>query len=391
MQANAIQMPLKDSCIDCVVTDPPYELGFMGKKWDSSGVAFQVETWKEVLRVMKPGAMMFCFGGTRTHHRVMCAIEDAGFEIRDCLMWLYGSGFPKSHDISKAIDKKLGVERKKGDLRTDGRGKWELKMQREEGDTGIGHADGSKQTYQETLATAPEAQAWDGQGTALKPAWEPIILAMKPLDGTFAQNALKWGVAGLNIDAGRIGTNETVGASGRWGFKPSKGWNANNMPSRTQSTYEHNRGRWPANVILDEEAGAMLDKQSGVLKTWGCPRKQHSSRGLYGMGLNIPDGPSFAGDSGGAARFFYCAKASRAERGKGNFHPTVKPLVLIEYLIKLGSKPGHIVLDCFVGSGTTMLACDKLNRTGIGLDLSFTYLSEIAKPRQDRPLQRVLM
>ncbi|HHW90957.1 MAG TPA: site-specific DNA-methyltransferase, partial [Clostridiales bacterium] len=194
---------LDDNSVDSIVTDPPYELGFMGKKWDSTGVAYNVELWKECLRVLKPGGHLLAFGGTRTYHRMTCAIEDAGFEIRDCIQWLYGSGFPKSHDISKAIDKKLGAERK-----VIARKK-KLQSYGYEGNNVYG-GDVDRGGIQEITAPAtPEAQEWEGWGTHLKPANEPIVLARKPIsEKTIADNVLKWGTGGINIDDCRIELQE---------------------------------------------------------------------------------------------------------------------------------------------------------------------------------------
>jgi site-specific DNA-methyltransferase (adenine-specific) len=334
----------------------------MGKDWDHGipGVHF----WIEALRVAKPGAMLLAFGGTRTHHRLMCAIEDAGWEIRDCLMWLYGSGFPKSLDVSKAIDKAAGAERENGAPLVD--------PARNKGRTVA--LDGSWQEHPYcTLPATPAAAEWNGWGTALKPAWEPIILAMKPLDGTFARNATTWGVAGLNVEGGRIGTNgETLSfanGTGRHNTHERDPWQSTN-------------GRWPANVLLDEEAAAMLDEQSADVDA-------------------------------GASRFFYVAKASRAERERGlegaesrlclrysekaqgplpqqtpsiptqqrNYHPTVKPLELMQYLCRLTATPtGGIILDPFMGSGTTGMAAISTARQFIGIELDPDYC-EIARRR----------
>jgi site-specific DNA-methyltransferase (adenine-specific) len=314
----------------------------MGKKWDSTGIAYNVDLWKECLRVLKPGGHMLAFGGTRTYHRMACAIEDAGFEIRDCIQWLYGSGFPKSHNISKAIDKKLGVEREVIGKGTAGK-------------TALGQGSGWNKTYNPheydiTRDETEQAKRWSGWGTALKPANEPIVLARKPLsEKTIAENVMKWGTGGINIDACRIeyqkGENPTVGGrhkktgrrigagSEKFGFKSLENPEINLQ------------GRFPANVILDEEAGRMLDEQQE-----------------------------------GASRFFYCAKASKKERGEGNNHPTVKPVKLMEYLITLITPPNGIVLDPFLGSGTTAIACINTNRNYIGFELDKQYY-DIANAR----------
>ena len=346
---------METNSIDFIVTDPPYGLSFMGKEWDHGipGVDF----WKEAYRICKPGSMMAAFGGTRTFHRLTCAIEDAGWEIRDCCMWLYGSGFPKSHN-------KFGL---------------------------------------------------DGYGTALKPAWEPIILAMKPCDGTFAQNAEKWGLAGINIDESRIPTSDT------WkqqcqdirnnGLLEKKG--------RLERFSESNpQGRWPANLILDEEAGQQLDMFTGILKSGSGDKHSKTQLGGYQGGFKPMTGVrEYEGDHGGASRFFYCAKASSKERNKGlegmplkencfgkeslqgmdhnstakngiqqrlpkqNNHPTVKPISLMKYIIKLLAPPGSpILLDPFAGSGSTLIAAKELGIRAIGIELNEEY-AEIAQKR----------
>jgi len=392
---NDILPTSPESHFTCIITDPPYELGFMGKKWDSSGVAFQVGTWKEALRVVKPGAFLLAFGGTRTHHRLMCAIEDAGWEIRDCMMWLYGSGFPKSLDISKAIDKAAGVER---EVVQEGKAVKRMIPGADQDKTGSWIKDNGREFVPTiTEPATPEAQEWNGYGTALKPAWEPIIVAMKPLNSTFANNALNHGVAGLNVDAGRIETIETLigGAGGLLSnVRDSKSYPKDNR--YTPST----QGRFPANIILThhpecECTGTKKVKGSGTSKTFhegyngksntkflrgvSHPGNQHADKdgtetvenwncrpdcpvgildeqsGELKSGKMMPTITSGKrniyqnagehqtmetyGDRGSAARFFYCAKASRSERGKDNKHPTVKPKALIKYLIELVAPP----------------------------------------------------
>lgn len=368
---------------DGCLTDPPYHLtqasrngsprmpnaespfgrhrngdkGFMGKTWDGGDVAFRPETWAEVLRCLKPGAMLLAFGGTRTHHRLMCAIEDAGFEIRDCCMWLYGSGFPKSMDISKAIDKAAGAERldaiKGGHLGLghragDGPSKNELGTRRT-------HTIDAGRVSRGSAVTA-DAATWSGYGTALKPAWEPIIVAMRPFAGTFAENALTHGVAGLSIDACRIESGpirkNTAGGGGfDGGFHDVQ---------RGTGTIMHDSGRWPANFLLDEESAAALDRQSGLLRNGG-QNASSSARAKAGNLFGVRAGVSeFAGDSGGASRFFYTAKASTSERGDGNTHPTVKPTELASYLAKLilpperDGEPRRLLVP-FSGSGSEII------------------------------------
>ena len=304
---------LSANSIDTCITDPPYELGFMGKSWDKAGIAFDPDTWKQVHRVLKPGAFLLCFGGTRTFHRLTSAIEDAGFQIRDCMMWLYAQGLPKSYN----------------------------------------------------LQTPP----WQGWGTGLKPAWEPIVVAMKPLDGTFEENARRYDVAGLNIDGSRIGIGKGGRRDGeRAAAKRYTKEGVTNFAVTPGPLGGDARGRFPANVILDEEAAQMLDEQSGVLKS-GKPRgMRRATNHVYGpfrQGMPVTG----YGDSGGASRFFYCAKASPSERGEGNDHPTVKPIRLMEYLCRLTRTPsGGTVLDPFLGSGTTAVACLKTGRPCIGIE-----------------------
>ena len=331
---------MADNSVDSIVTDPPYGLEFMGKEWDYD--VPNKEMWKEALRVLKPGGYLLSFAGSRTYHRMVVNIEDAGFEIRDQIMWIYGSGFPKSHNISKAMDK------------------------------------------------TPEAKQWDGWGTALKPAHEPIVVARKPLIGTVVENVLEYGTGGLNLDGCRIGIEG--GTSRIDGSNAGK--ERNKLHGGNFGVQDIGKGRFPANVILDEEAGAMLDEQS---------------------------------DSGGASRFFYCAKPSQKERNAGcdhlpekvyapsnqakaelkrgnkefnawdgkehterhnhnhvgsnrNHHPTVKPVDLMCYLCRLVTPPEEIVLDPFMGSGTTGVAANMEGFNFIGIEMDEEYI-EIARAR----------
>jgi DNA modification methylase len=367
---------LDDNSIDNIVTDPPYELGFMGKKWDNTGIAYNIELWKECLRILKPGGHLLAFGGTRTYHRMACAIEDAGFEIRDCIQWLYGSGFPKSHNISKAIDKKAGAKR---DIIGVGKGagknpkgfKFDDKSQ------SGGHL---KSEYNLTAHSTPEAQQWDGWGTALKPANEPIVLARKPLsEKTVAENVLKWGTGGINIDGCRIGTEEIKTYGKRKGQGVSLEWSKYTSPEGYEG--ETHQGRFPTNVILDEEAGKLLDEQSGKsLSKKSMRGVGYTDSNIYGSGDKDFDTERGYNDSGGASRFFYCAKATKKERGEGNNHPTVKPVSLIKYLVTLVTPPDGVCLDPFMGSGTTAIACINTNRFFIGFELDKDYC-DIANKR----------
>lgn len=357
--------------LDACVTDPPYHLtsivkrfggenaapaqfgrdgafarasaGFMGKQWDGGDIAARPETWARIWRVLKPGAHLVAFGGTRTYHRMACAIEDAGFEIRDCLMWIYGSGFPKSHDVSKGIDKAAGSERK---VLPIGNPVKRIIPGADQNKQGWGKVNG--RTYQPglRLPVTEAAQQWEGWGTALKPACEPIVLARKPLsERTVAANVMRWGTGALNIDGCRIGTSGGTAGSdyaktGLFGM----GGKAN-----IQSI---DAGRWPANVVHDgsEEVVAGFPETGSGTLTPDMDIKLSSDW----SGGSYPDRVKscFHANSGSAARFFYTAKADADDR-IGSKHPTVKPLDLLQWLIRLVTPPGGTVLDPFAGTGTT--------------------------------------
>jgi len=367
---------LDDNSIDSIVTDPPYELGFMNKKWDNTGIAYNVNMWKECLRVLKPGGHLLAFGGSRTYHRMACAIEDAGFEIRDQIMWITGQGFPKSMDISKAIDKQAGAEREVVGKNPNYRAV--------SGKKGFLGESTFRQTEGMINITAPNtetAKQWNGWGTALKPAHEPIVVARKPLsEKTVADNVLKWGTGGINIDGCRVGnggdyTVHNAGSSGSGVLQWNKG---EKQDSSTE--YRQTQGRFPANIILDEEAGQLLDEQSGITKSVvRISEDKDNPANTYSLGRKgvTPRGHN---DSGGASRFFYCAKASKKERGESNNHPTVKPIKLIEYLVTLVTPPKGIIVDPFIGSGTLALACINKGFNYIGFELEKHYC-EIAEKR----------
>lgn len=406
---------LPDCSVDAVVTDPPYELGFMGKTWDASGIAYSVDLWREVLRVLKPGGHLLSFGGTRTYHRMTCAIEDAGFEIRDSLHWMYGTGFPKSLNVSKAIDDAAGVEGGQGPMKRGGE-----RLARLEDGKRDGKGTWGDEVGRNAFTYAPGSDAakqWDGWGTALKPGHEPIVLARKPLDGTVAANVQNWGTGGLNIDGCRIGT-ETRPVTVRTETVVAANAMSGTSTDATSSGETTTQGRWPANVLLDEDAARELDAQSGE-RTSG-KMKAGTKRGTrQGNALGtMPEETAHDthGDSGGASRFFYVAKPSKAERNKGcdalpaktggeatdredgsagvdnpragagrtggakNFHPTVKPIELMRYLCRLVTPPGGIVLDPFLGSGTTGMAAVLEGFEFIGIEKEPEYL-EIAKAR----------
>jgi site-specific DNA-methyltransferase (adenine-specific) len=334
---------LSDASVDAIITDPPYGLGFMGKAWDDLPPG--VEWAEECLRVLKPGGHLLAFGGSRTWHRLAVAVEDAGFEIRDSIAWLYGSGFPKSLDVSKAIDKAAGAAPESPNA-----GKWNPQ-----------HNTGSRSNWGETQrhdweAATPEAERWQGWGTALKPAFEPIVIGRKPLAGTVAANVLAHGTGALNIDASRVASDE-VGTPRGERRADEAAWRFKGGSSGSGAT--SSAGRWPANVVLDESQAAELDEQSGTSTSRvGKPRGAAAGDG-WGM---TATGAEY-NDQGGASRFFptfrYQAKAPKRERPvvDGVAHATVKPLELMRWLVRLVTPPGGVVLEPFAGSGATVEAC----------------------------------
>lgn len=362
--------------VDAIVTDPPYGLSFMGKGWDHAVPG--VEFWQEAYRVLKPGAHMLAFGGTRMFHRMAVAIEDAGFEIRDTLSWLYGSGFPKSHDVGKAIDKAAGADREViGPSRSNG-----LAMKPGKS-TFVGEFLGERPKAPDVTAPATDAaKQWDGWGTALKPAWEPIIVARKPLEGTVAHNVLTHGTGAINVDACRIGTAGGT-AKGTFPKGESLGVYGNGINGACEIV-DLGKGRWPANVVIDEVAAELLDQQSGV----STSKRADRGKGIDGPTFKNPNGVLHGvrghDDTGGASRFFYIAKASRSERNAGldtpSTHPTVKPISLMRWLVRLVTPPGGIVLDPFAGSGSTGCAAALEGVEFIGIEREAEYV-EIAERR----------
>ena len=356
---------LADNSVDSIVTDPPYELGFMGKKWDSSGIAYSVELWTECLRVLKPGGHLLSFGGTRTFHRVAVAIEDAGFEIRDNMAWLYGSGFPKSLDVSKAIDKSAGAEREQI-LATGG-----LHKNKNLNDDNWSKI-GTQALMDSNQPSTPEAQQWEGWGTALKPAHEPIIVARKPLIGTVANNVLTHGTGALNIDGSRIGTDGGT-------FKASKpegttnGIYGNGINGAVEIG-ELNKGRWPANIILDEHTAGLLDEQSEASRFFYVAKasKRDRNEGLEGL-QETAAATMVEREADSAGMNSPRAGAGRTSGAK-NFHPTVKPTALMEYLVKLVTPPNGTVLDPFTGSGSTGKAAILNGFDFIGIEMTVDYL-----------------
>ena len=389
---------LPDECVDAVVTDPPYGLKFMGKHWDCS--VPDAALWMEVLRVMKPGAHLTAFFGTRTYHRGVVAIEDAGFEIRDQLAWVYGQGFPKSLDVSKAIDKAAGALRLK--VRIDGQRVRNPKCVNGGRDGASGATrpwieKAMRVGYHEKDGNDPctAAAAWNGWGTALKPAWEPIVLARKPLIGTVAENVLANGTGAINVDGCRVNTSDKLGGgvvTGSVKFS-NDGWNrpwmndqeavaARSERARNAVAHAEQLGRWPANLVHDgsEEVMACFPDAPGAQFGVGPKYGEKPSVNDYGdYGLRQTMNPR--GDAGSAARFFYCAKADAEDRTAGNNHPTVKPLALMRWLVTLVTPPGGLVLDPFAGSGSTGVAAIQLGFRFLGFDLDEHNCRDIAAPR----------
>lgn len=325
---------MKDNSIDFIVCDPPYGINFMSMQFDKfkDQPAFNSIYWKEALRICKPGSMLAAFGGDRTHHHLMLAIEQAGWTIRTCIYWITGQGFPKSHNFGK----KLGPE-------------------------------------------------WHGYGTALKPSVEIIVLAMKPLDVTFTQNAEKWGVGGINIDFSRVGIEGGTKRSNQSEYPKNEDGTEDRSQhwARTGHNVDTlNKGRWPSNLILDEESAEQLDQMTRITKSpKGIIKGTKSSGGILNRCKGNRISNSGHGDSGGASRFFYCAKVSASERNQGNIHPTLKPISLMKYIIKLLAPPGNpICLDPFAGSGSTLIAAKELGINAIGIEKEKIYC-EIAEKR----------
>jgi site-specific DNA-methyltransferase (adenine-specific) len=429
---------IPDNSIDSVVTDPPYHLttntssskGFMGKEWDGGDIAFRTEVWSECLRVLKPGGHLLAFSHSRTYHRMAVAVEDAGFEIRDQILWLYGSGFPKSHNIGKAIDKIEGNDREV-----------------------VGHNPNHRNTESDVIPLGFQGgrsdgtitkgnSEWEGWGTALKPAHEPIVMARKPLtEKSIAENVLKYGTGGINIDGSRVGTESRKNQQKNFANNVGGVYKETNS---SKDEFVDVNGRFPANIIFDEEAGQLLDEQSGnrksgKMKTSHIRHTDGSPNGIYGkFNPNHPISETY-GDEGGASRFFYCPKTSKKDRNEGldrfedkvkdrgvgrtcsvcnkfilsnsgprcecgenrienygttkNHHPTVKPTDLMRYLINLITPPNGTTLDPFMGSGSTGKAAIRCGVNFIGIEKEQEYM-DIASARiqheQNKPLQTKL-
>jgi len=354
------EMP--DNSVDSIVTDPPYELGFMGKSWDASGIAFNVEVWQEALRVLKPGGHLLAFSGSRTYHRMAVAIEDAGFQIRDQIMWIYGSGFPKSLDISKAIDKVAGAERKVIGEKITGRAlggsNWK------DGDAG------GQEMVSITAPATAEAKQWQGWGTALKPAHEPIVVARKLIEGTVAANVLTYGAGGLNIEASRV-AEKLEGDLNR--FTKTDGGSFNSFSQTTPTVRQE--GRWPANVIHDG-SDEVVEYFGEPARFFYCAKASKKDRndGLDDFdAIRVHDGRK-AGNPGGSN------PRNRTNDVKVNHHPTVKPTDLMRYLCRLITPPNGVVLDPFMGSGSTGRGAILEGFDFIGIEQDADYI-KIAQAR----------
>lgn len=439
---------LPENSVDSIVTDPPYGLvsivkrfkntdlngstkveldskngttpygrtsrGFMGHEWDGSGIEYSEEFWSLCFRVLKPGGHLISFSGTRTYHKVVTAIENCGFEIRDMLSWIYGQGFPKSLNISKQMDAQIlcgnGGTRKLREVEQEFGGEEYTLTGKNNGILGETRIYDRKVLDPQT----EQAKNWEGWGTALKPAVEPIVLARKPIsEKNIALNIIKWGTGGINIDATRIELNGEIVPINK--LESWSGFGQEVRPDYEETV--NTKGRWPSNLLLDEESAELLDQQAPESKTGKTSFKERKRSGFMLSGsennVTVANSPDTYGDAGGVSRFFYCAKPSSKERESGlgesfqiktvhsalntkngagdrldggksperrNFHPTVKPIKLMEYLVKLVTPDGGICLDPFMGSGTTGIACKNLGKDFIGIELNEEYF-RIAEAR----------
>lgn len=416
---EAMSKMLPDS-IDAIVTDAPYGIAFMGSKWDNygqrcgdatvderrriaedyaeahagaprygnsrcdtrnsrrEGLNFQAAMtpiFAEALRVAKPGAFMCCFGSPRTYHRLTCAIEDAGWNVKECVMFVHGMGFAKGLNISKAIDKRLGAER------TEVVGTRHRNVKPFDDSNGW-NDNSTTGDHQYTAAASAEAKEWDGWNSQLKPAYEPIVIAQKPVEKTIIDNVLKYGTGAFNVDACRVPTgNESVSNHSRSAEAAvSKGIYGDSIAQETHQTAGQTLGRYPANLVHDGSPE--------VLALFPNTGKSRGGGGVKRVGTHVYDG-GYKGkeydavgfmDSGSAARFFYCAKPSRRERGEGNSHPTVKSIALMRWLVRLVTRRSGLVLDPFMGSGTTGIAALQEGMRFVGIERDADYM-EIAKRR----------
>jgi len=364
-QGNMLDMleVIETNSIDSIITDPPYELNFMGKGWDNSGIAFQPSTWTKCYEVLKPGGYLLAFGGTRTFHRIACAIEDAGFEIRDTIMWLYGAGFPKSMNIGLAIDKKNGVDNRTGNIKTDGKAT--------DSNSGCYNMNNGKDTMKKEYEERIAQNEWQGWGTALKPSFEPIIVARKPFKGSLVDNVIEYGVGGINIDECRVGNEEMKAqVSG----KTSRAFQSEKTTTAGGKGIDH-IGRFPANTILTYDETPSDER----LRYFYCAKasKKDRDEGLDNQQeQKVNDGRQTPIDN----------PFQRGETPRKNTHPTVKPTELMQYLIRLVTPNGGTILDPFNGSGSTGKAAMYENKERhknykyVGIELTEEYLP-IAKAR----------
>ena len=399
---------LEDNSIDSIVTDPPYGLSFMGKKWDYDVPS--TEIWADCLRVLKPGGHLLSFAGSRTYHRMAVRIEDAGFEIRDQIMWIYGSGFPKSHNIGKSVDKIQGNDRevvgetKRGDVQ-------------KAKEKGVGYlADVANRNnvkqfgYGTETITRGESE-WEGWGTALKPAHEPIVMARKPFKGNVAQNVLEWGTGAINIDDSRVGIEGASKRSHQARYKKKDDGTEDRSEHWARTGHQIiklNEGRFPANVIFDEEAGEVLDNQSeGASRFFYCPKTSKKERNEGLDKFADLSGNVVANASGRQYKLFCqtcekrqgickCETANFGYKNPNttkNNHPTVKPTDLMLYLIRLVTPKGAVTLDPFMGSGSSGKAAIRGGFKFIGIEREAEYL-EIAKARiaheEEKPKQTTI-
>ena len=405
--AREVMRGMPDASVDSVVTDPPYALvsivkrfgkpgsapaqegtdgryarasaGFMGQQWDTGETAFAVEFWAEVFRVLKPGGHVVAFGGTRTYHRLAVAIEDAGFEIRDQIQWLYGSGFPKSHDVSKGLDRMAGAER---EVIAQGRAVKRMIPGADQNKAGWEKNNGREFVPTETAPATDAARQWQGWGTALKPACEPIVLARKPLIGTVAANVLAFGTGALNIDGCRIAGEVPSVPQPAFNSPTGKIYGMKTGEGRNGQMSSAPLGRWPANIVHDgseEVVGAFPQSVSPSphVRASGSDTKND----IYGSGLGEGRDGTLKGnfgDSGSAARFFYTAKADSDDR-IGSKHPTVKPVDLMQWLVRLVTPRGGLVLDPFAGTGTTGEAAWREGMRAILIEREEAYQADIAR------------
>ena len=367
---------MPDNSVDSIVTDPPYGLSFMGKRWDYDVPA--VEVWAECLRVLKPGGHLLAFAGTRTQHRMAVRIEDAGFEIRDMIAWVYGSGFPKSLDVSKAIDRAAGAEREIVGLKRYGEGQTYGERAASGRSSGIAGEPAARGPDYETAPATEAAAQWHGWGTALKPALEPITVARKPLVGTVAENVQEWGTGAINVDGCRVAGDKASGSGqqpfSKGGVRQDTGASA---PNARHGDFDTNSGRWPANFIHD--GGEPADQLGGAARFFYCAKasKKDRDEGMDGFELNY-----VARENG------FSDKLSDTKKPRANNHPTVKPSDLMAYLCRLVTPPGGIVLDPFMGSGSTGKAAMREGFDFIGIEKDAGYFA-IAQRRIEQAQQQL--